>query len=139
MINAVVRKAQNTTNFLIADPGGSSAMGLILDANNKLSVRKANNRYYSTTASASLANTVRTVSTATEPPKGFTDGIEETMATPGLTGLASSLLSIGATVTGSYPLNGDIQEVIMFSEAMSDTSRQKLERNQGAFYRITVA
>jgi hypothetical protein len=50
-----------------------------------------------------------------------------------------SIWRIGGGTGGYVRLNGFISELISFPDVLSTTDRELIERNQGAYYGITVA
>lgn len=74
--------------------------------------------------------------------KAFADGTQ--VYSQGAPGAASTAgwFTLGANatdLTGSEHFTGDISEAIVFASVLTTTQRQILERNQGAFFGITVA
>jgi hypothetical protein len=53
-------------------------------------------------------------------------------------GVASNALSYIGALQSLYYLNGNIGEIIVLNGVLSTTDRQLIERNQGAYYSITV-
>ena len=53
-------------------------------------------------------------------------------------GVASNAGSVIGTLGGVYFLDGNIGEIIALNGVLSTTDRQTLERNEGAYYSITV-
>jgi hypothetical protein len=78
--------------------------------------------------------------TGSEQWKLFKNGAEWDSATiPSVyTGVNSAIGSLNGTGS-SLPFDGTLSELISFPSALSTTARQTLERNQGAYYGITVA
>jgi hypothetical protein len=50
----------------------------------------------------------------------------------------ASIWAIGHGGGGYVPLNGFISEMVAISSLLSPTDRQLIERNQGAYYDITI-
>jgi hypothetical protein len=62
-------------------------------------------------------------------------------STPGPIGTTTTIggLGIGGDVGLTACLPGNISEIVVFNSALSTNDRQILERNQGAYYAISVA
>jgi hypothetical protein len=95
-------------------------------------------------ADVAISNTLTLITsistTGSEQWKLFKNGAEWDSATitSVYTGVNSAIGSLNGT--GSLlPFEGTLSELISFSSVLSTTDRQTLERNQGAYYGITVA
>jgi len=70
----------------------------------------------------------------------FKNGTVGVNATPVSVAASNKTLTIGSLSSGVYALNGNISELIYFINSnLSISNRNLLERNQGAYYGITVA
>jgi hypothetical protein len=86
--------------------------------------------------SATVENQVYTAGRqGTDQAKVYANGIDITQPT----GLSTPpILLVTSGQNGEFS-NGSTQELIVFTASLSNTNRQTLERNQGAYYVITVA
>jgi hypothetical protein len=67
------------------------------------------------------------------------NGVLSTAGTQNRTTGFTSGYNIGADPSSTRYYTGGISEITLFTSALSTTDRQKLERNQGAYYSISVA
>jgi len=67
---------------------------------------------------------------------GVNGSITDGISTPGIN---SHILTIGASELGTGALTGAVSEVIPFTSAVTINDRQLLERNEGAYYGVSVA
>ena len=86
------------------------------------------------------APTVRThiVQAGTNGLTPFRDGNAQSTGTSGPSSTAVPIILL-ASPTDSQSWIGPVAEIIVFTSALSTTDRQTLERNQGAYFGITVA
>jgi hypothetical protein len=63
--------------------------------------------------------------------------VSQTVA-KGMVATTASPWGIGGGSNGYVRLNGSISELISFPPVLSTTDRQTIERNQGAYYSITI-
>jgi hypothetical protein len=69
----------------------------------------------------------------------FQDGASVITYTAMSTTATDGILSVGANPVGAELFIGDMPEVLTFATNLTTTQRQTLERNQGAYFGITVA
>lgn len=79
--------------------------------------------------------------TAAQFTNGTADGTVALASSGNTSNTAPAFTSIGDTglVTGANPFVGTVSEVLIFNSVLSLANRQILERNQGAYYGVTVA
>ena len=67
------------------------------------------------------------------------NGVIGTSSTGTLNSAVSQSSTLGSLGGGIYNFVGTIQEIVLFNSILSASDRQTLERNQGAYYAISVA
>jgi hypothetical protein len=143
-VSAVYRTTDLTTFKALwgADNGGFDRGQLLGSAGNNWGLLAGNT---SVSQAAVLSTTAPIVYTATlrvGVPNGSSvaaNGVLNTAFTEAL-GSAHGTLGIGAlNGGGAFPMFGFVREMVFLAGALTTAQRQALERNQGAYYGITVA
>ena len=130
-------------NFVDSDATGRVAQFLRVGSNSISCIAfNSTNAAFSSSAAGLAANTATVASSV----RGLTsvqahlNGAGGTLVTTsGTPTLQSRALSIGMRLNGTAFFGGSISEVVMVNSALNATERQTLERNQGAYFGISVA
>jgi hypothetical protein len=137
-IVAVYGKSVNGVNIYIFGSGKAGAdtgINIFEDTNNKTNVTKAASRF-SDSVDLSLNKKIIVGENTNDPPEYYKNGVQNILTSALPTSVEANLISIG---TSGFPMQAKFYGGMIFANTLSTSDRQTLERNQGAYYGITVA
>ncbi len=136
-IVAVYSKSVTAVNLHVFGSGkdlGLNGVNIFEDSSGRTNVTKDINRYYD--AVDNSLNKKILVGENTSTVAYYKNGVQNILSNAVATAVESAKISIG---TSSFPAQVKFYAGMIFQNQLSTTDRQALERNQGAYYGITVA
>ena len=137
-IVAVYSKSVNGVNthiFGSGKSGGDTGINIFEDTNNKTNVTR-DASMFSDPVDSSLTKKIIVGENTNNPPQYYKNGVQNIVTSALPTSVEANLISIG---TSGFPMQARFYGGMIFTNTLSTSDRQTLERNQGNFYGITVA
>ena len=137
-IVAVYSKSVNGVNthiFGSGKDGADTGINIFEDTANKTNVTR-DASIFSDPVDSSLTKKIIVGENTNDPPQYYKNGVQNILTSVLPTSVEANLISIG---TSGFPMQAKFYGGMIFTNTLSTSDRQTLERNQGNFYGITVA